>query len=91
MNSREYEVAGQGRLNRDLRGFGVANLADHDLVRVVTQDRTQTTIEGESLLLVDGNLSNAVQLVLDRILDRHDLVFFVPDLIQRGVERRRLA
>src|SRR6185369_11153299 len=41
--------------------------------------------------LVDGNLRDAVQLVLDRIFDRDDLVFFVSDLVQRRVERGRLA
>ena len=38
VNSGKYEVAGQRGLNCDLRRFRVANLADHDLVRVVTQD-----------------------------------------------------
>src|SRR6185503_13122077 len=54
-------------------------------------DGTQATIEREPLLLVDGNLRNAVQLVLDRILDRYDLVFFVSDLVERGVERSSLS
>src|SRR6185369_3255839 len=30
-------------------------------------------------------------LILDRILDRYDLVFFVSDLVERGVERRGLS
>src|SRR5678815_1136848 len=56
----KYEVTSQRGLNRDLGGLRIANLADHDLVRVVTQNRTQTTIECESLFLVDGNLRDAV-------------------------------
>src|SRR5678815_4568968 len=56
----KYEVTSQRGLNRDLRGLRVADLTDHDFVRVVTQDGTQATIERESLLLVDGNLRDAV-------------------------------
>src|SRR5690349_15636212 len=91
VNRGEHEVPCKRGLNRDLRGLRVANLADHDLVRVVTQNGTKTTIERQSFLFVHGNLRDAVQLILNRILDGDDLVFFVSDLIQRGVERGRLA
>src|SRR5712691_4541207 len=37
---REYKMARQRRLNRDLSGFSVANFTHHNLVRVVAQDRT---------------------------------------------------
>src|SRR4051794_36397232 len=56
VDSCKYEVTRQRGLNRDLRGLGIANLAHHDLVRVVTQYGTQTTIKREPLLLVHGNL-----------------------------------
>ena len=80
----EHQVAGQRRLDRDLRGFRVADFADHDLVGVVTQDRAQPAREGQALLLVDRDLRDALQLVLDRILDRDDLVFDRPDLGERA-------
>jgi hypothetical protein len=38
MNRGEDKVTRERRLNRDLRGFLVADFADHDLVRIVTQN-----------------------------------------------------
>ena len=40
---------------------------------------------------VDAHLLDAVELVLDRILDRDDVLGDVVDLAQRRVQRRRLA
>ena len=37
----ENKVAGERRLDGDLSGLLVTNFTDHDLVRIVTQDRTQ--------------------------------------------------
>ena len=85
MYRREHEVAGQRRLNRNLRGFFVANFSDHDLVRIVAQDRAQAARERQTFLFVHGDLGDAVQLIFDRVLDRDDLVFFIPDFVQRGV------
>ena len=78
-------------LNGDLRRFGVADFADHDLVRVVAQDRAQPAGEGQPLLLVYRNLRNAANLVFDRVFDGDDLVFVGLDLVQRGVKRGGLA
>ena len=41
VNRRKHQVTGQRGLNRDLRGFHVADLSHHDLVRIVAQDRAQ--------------------------------------------------
>src|SRR5574340_1269856 len=46
----EDQVASQRRLHRNLGGFRVADLAHHDLVRVVAQDGAQAPGEGEALL-----------------------------------------
>jgi hypothetical protein len=62
----------------------VADLAHHDLVRVVPQDRAQAAREGQALLLVHRNLQHAGQLVLDRVLDGDDLVVPVVDLGDRA-------
>ena len=80
VDGREHEVAGQGRLDGDLRRLLVADLADHDLVGVVAQDRAQPAREGQALLLVDRDLRDAAELVLDRVLDRDDLVLDGLDL-----------
>ena len=79
------QMARKRRLNGNLRRFGVADFTDHDFVRVVAQDRAQASREGQSLFLVNGNLRNAVQLILDWIFDCQNFIFFVPNLIQRCI------
>src|SRR5215469_77194 len=87
----EHQVSGQCGLNRDLCRFGVADFADHDLVGVVAQDRTQASSEGQAFLFIDGNLRNATELVFDRVFNRDDLVFVRLDLVHGGIERRRFT
>ena len=84
-------MAGERGVDGDLRGLGIADLADEDLVRVVAQDGAQAAREGEPLLLVDGNLRDAADLVLDRVFDGDDLVLFGLNLVERGVERGGFA
>src|ERR1700730_7847696 len=91
VHSCKYEMAGKRRLDRDLRSLGVADLAHHDLVRIVPKNGAQPAREGQSLLLVDGNLQHARQLVLDRIFDRYDLVAPGLRFGNRPVQGRRLA
>ena len=91
MHRGQHQVTGQRRLHRDLGGFAVADLAHHDLVRIVPQHRTQAAREGEALLLVHRNLQHARQLVLDRVFDGDDLVEAVVDFTDGGVQRGGLA
>src|SRR5712692_7181927 len=91
MDSGENEVAGEGRLDGDLRGFLVANFADHDLVGVVTQDGAQASREGEALLLVHRNLRDTAELILHRIFDGDDFVFVGLDLVDGRIERGGLS
>ena len=88
---REHEVAGQRRLDGDLRGLEVADLADHDDVGVLPQDRAQRVGEGEADLRLHLDLVDAGQLVLDRVLDGEDLHVGLVQPVERRVERRRLA
>jgi hypothetical protein len=44
-------------------GLGVADFADHDLVRVVAQIDRRPRAERQALLLVDRDLRDATQLV----------------------------
>src|SRR5215475_2315899 len=87
----EDEVPGERGLDGNLRRLRVADLAHHDLVRVVTQDGAQPAREREALLLVHGDLQHPGQLVLDRILDGDDLVASGLGLGDRPVQRGRLA
>src|SRR5205814_3571324 len=63
----------------------------HDLVRIVTQNGAQAAGKRQAFLLVDRNLVDAANLVLDRIFNRDDLIFFGLDLVDGSIERRRLA
>ncbi len=87
----ENEMAGERGLNGDLRGFFVANFADHDLVGIVTQNRTQAAGEGEALFFVDGNLRDAADLIFDGIFDGDDFIFVGFNFVDRGVERGGFA
>ena len=87
----ENQVAGQRGVDGDLRCLRVADLAHHDLVRIVAQDGAQAAGERQPLLFVDRNLGDAANLILDRIFDGDDLVFVGLDLVQRRIERRGLA
>ena len=91
VNGREHEVAGERRLHGDLGRFRVADLADHDLVRVVAQDGSQPAREGQPFLLVDRDLHDAIELIFHRVFDGDDLVLAGVQLGKRGVERGGLA
>ena len=84
-------MAGQGRLHRDPRGLHVPDLADHDHVRVLTQDRPQARREGHADLGIDLGLADAVDGVFHRVLDRQDVARGVVQQRQAGVERGGLA
>ena len=62
------KVAGERGLDRDLRGLEVANLADHDDVRILAQESAQGGGEVETDVLVHLHLVDAVQVELDRVL-----------------------
>ena len=91
VEGRENEVSRERRLNRDLRGLAIANLADQHDVGILPHDRPQRRREGESGFLVHLHLHDARQPVLDRILDRDDVHAALLEAPQRGVERRRLS
>src|SRR5208282_5825543 len=87
----EDQVAGEGGVDGDLRGFLVADFADHDFVGVVTQDRTQPAGKREAFLFVYRNLGDAADLIFDGVFDGDDFIFVVLDFVDGGVERRRFA
>src|SRR5277367_6008823 len=87
----EDQVAGERGIDGDLRGFLVANFADHDFIGIVTQDRAQAAGKGEAFLFVDGNLGDAADLIFDGIFDGDDFVFVVFDFVDGGVEGSRFA
>src|SRR6266849_1716920 len=88
---RENEMAGECRLNGNLRGFEIAHLADHDDVRIVPKKRAQNVGEGQVDLRLDLDLIDALELILDRLLDGEYLLFRGVEAKQTRIERRRLA
>ena len=84
-------MARERRLDRDLRRLAIADFTDEKDVWIMAQYGAQTPCEGESGFFRDLNLVNPLQLVFDGILDRYDFPHRVVDLMQRGVQRRRLA
>jgi len=88
---RQHEVARHRRLDRDLGGLLVADLADEDHLGVGAEDRAQTAREREADARVHLDLVHAGELVLDGILDRRDRARLLVQQVERRVERRRLA
>ena len=88
---RHHEVARQARLHGDLGGLEVADLADHHDVGVLAQNRAQAARERHLDLGVDLGLADAVDVVLDRVLDGQDIAREIVDALERRVQRRRLA
>ena len=88
----EHQVAGERRLQRDLRRLLVADLADQHDVGVLPEDRPQRRGEGEPRLLVHLHLHDVLaQPVLHRVFHRHDVDALALDQPDRRVERGRLA
>ena len=74
-----------------MRGLGIAHLAHQDDVRVLAQHRAQHGGKRKIDLLVHLNLVQSGDTVLNRILDGDDLARGRIELVQRRVQRRRLA
>ena len=84
-------MAGERRLDGDFRGLAVADFAHHDDVRVLPQNGAQPVGERQVDSGIDVNLSDPVDLVLDRVLDSDDVQLRRVDALQGGIQRRALA
>ena len=94
MERGDEQSSDQRRPHRDVDGFAVADLANHDDVGVLPQQRAQTGGELHAGRRVHGDLHDPRDRVLDRILDRRDVDHVAalgtgPD--EHGVERAGLA
>ncbi len=66
-------MAGQGGVDRDVGGLGVTDLPHHDGIGVLTHDVAEAASEGEADPAPDFDLVDAIELVLNRVLDGDDL------------------
>ena len=87
----EDEVARHRGAEGDLRRLLVTDLADEDDVGVGAEDRAQAVREREARAGVDLDLVEPGGAVLDRVLERDDRHLRPVQLLERRVERRRLA
>ena len=85
MQRRQHEMARKRGLHGNLRGFKVTDFADHHDIGILAQDCAQAACERHLDLGVDLGLAHAVDVVLDRILDRHDIATQVVEAQQRCI------
>ncbi|MXX85590.1 MAG: hypothetical protein F4Y71_03940 [Acidobacteria bacterium] len=91
MEGREDEVAGQGRLHRHFGCFGIADLADHEDVRILAEHAANGGRKREADAGVHLDLAEWREDQFHRILDRHDVHFGRRYVAEHRVERRGLA
>ena len=91
MHRAEHEVAGHGCLDRDVRSFPVADLADKQRVWVAAQNRPEAGGKRQARPCVYVDLHDPFDLVLDRVLDRHQDGVVVVKQPKPGVQRGGLA
>ena len=91
MQRGKYQVPRKARLHGDLRGFEITDFADHDYVRILAQNGSQGAREAHFDPGIDLGLANAIEVVLDGVLYRHDVEGFRVQPRQRGIQRRSLA
>ena len=72
--------------NRDTSCLFVPNFPQENDVRVLTQDTSQTTREGQSSFIIYLNLVDPFQSVLNRIFNSDDIFSYIIELTERCVE-----
>ena len=84
-------MTGLGRLDRDLGGFQVADLAHHDHVRVLAQEGAQRLGKGQACLRIDVHLVDARHVDLRRVLGGRDVAILGIEDVQARVQTHRLT
>lgn len=80
-------MAGQTGLNGDLRSLQVADLTHHHHVGILTEDGAQTTGKAHVDLVVDLGLTDAVDVVFNRVFHRNDVAAAFIELAESCIER----
>src|SRR4029077_19974568 len=87
----QHQVPGVGRLSDNLGDLGIADLADHDDVGILAEERPQDLRKRVAGLAVHRNLGDAGHHPLDRVLDADDVGLPGAEVAKGGVEGGRLA
>ena len=91
MQGGEREMSRERCLHGDRRGLPVPHLADHQDIGILAQDAAQRARERHPRLDVDRHLRDAIEVVLDRVLDGDDLLSRALPEAERRIERGGLA
>src|ERR1700730_9921469 len=84
-------MPGERRFYRDLRGLEIADLANENYVRILSEKRSQSGSEVQSDRFLHLNLIHAHQVELDRILGGHYIRLRRVQALKRRVKGRGLA
>mmetsp|Transcript_23988 Transcript_23988/g.43904 ORF Transcript_23988/g.43904 Transcript_23988/m.43904 type:complete len:505 (+) Transcript_23988:8391-9905(+) len=87
----KHQVPGQCGLCRDAGGLTIPDLSHQDDIRVLPQRGAQPVGKGHANLGVDLRLADALQVILNRVLDRDDVALVPVGQLQQGIERRGFA
>ena len=69
MQGRQHQMAREARLHRDLRGFEIADFANHDDIRVLAQNVPERGMKGEGVE-ADFALFDDGLIVLEDVFNR---------------------
>ena len=81
MQGAENHVAGQGSLHGQRGGFRIADLANHDDVRVLAKNRSQTAGKGHAGFTVQLYLPDFFDAVFNRIFHGDNVNFGLIDFL----------
>lgn len=79
-------MPGECGADGDLGGLGIADFADHDDIGILAEDGAEAGGEGEAAAGFDGDLGDAVELVLNGVFDGDDLLLGGIDALKDRVE-----
>ncbi len=82
----EDEVTGEGGVDGDVGGFGIANFPDHDNVGGLAEHGAECGAEGHADVGFDHDLVDAREFVFDGIFDGDDFAVGAVDDVEAGVE-----
>ncbi len=91
MQRAEHEMAGQGGLDRDFRGFGIPDFTHHDDIGVLAQEGAQRVGKRQADIRAHQHLVDTAHLILNRLLGGQDAPVDLVDFVQEGVERGRFS